>query len=251
MARIWEKPAIGSGWMHRLGAAGQRDVDLALLDQLVGPGDAPRRRPRRPTPGRARAPRDMFHSPTAAAGPFGISIGTVSTATLRRPSVSSRSSWSSRVTAPPMPVPIDRAAAQRVDLVGAAGVGPGLAGGDQRDLLAAVEPAGLDPGEHLGRLDRERRVRCSPAGRTWSTHGSSMFLTPTLPSSMACQVSGAVPPIGVVAPMPVTTTSFGTHRQHSWYAWAWSRRVGEADAVHGRAASDRARPASTHLLASM
>src|SRR5256885_1202746 len=34
------------------------------------------------------------------------------------------------------------------------GVGPRLAGGDDRRLLAAVEPARLHAGQHLGRVDR-------------------------------------------------------------------------------------------------
>ena len=44
--------------------------------------------------------------PTCAAGPFGMSIGMVSTETLRRPCCSRMSSWPSRVSAPPMPVPM-------------------------------------------------------------------------------------------------------------------------------------------------
>ena len=43
-----------------------------------------------------------------------------------------------------------------VDLgVGEAGVGPGLEGGDQRELAGAVEAARLDPLEHVGRVDRD------------------------------------------------------------------------------------------------
>src|SRR6478672_2025166 len=46
-------------------------------------------------------------------------------------------------------------------------------------------------------------------GRSYfSAQGSVSGLTPIVPSSSACQVSGAVPPIGVVAPIPVTTTSW-------------------------------------------
>ena len=53
---------------------------------------------------------------------------------------------------PPMPVAIDGAEALGVDL-GRAGVRPGLARGDERGLLRAVEPARLDPVEDLGGVD--------------------------------------------------------------------------------------------------
>ena len=56
----------------------------------------------------------------------------------------------------------------------------------------------------------------STASGAWIAHRQVVLLDPRLgerrdadrPSSMACQVSGAVPPMGVVAPMPVTTTSW-------------------------------------------
>ena len=175
IVRAWHEAGEGDRRDARLGAAGDDDVDLVGLQHPP----APRRCASAPdahaetgawTP--AAAPSS---SPTWAAGPLGMSIGIVRTATLRRPSCSSRSSWPSRVVAPPMPVPMIDGEAQPVDLrrpalggrvVAEVGVRPRLAGGDDRDLLAAVEAAGLDPLEDLGGLDGELRGDSRPAVRS-------------------------------------------------------------------------------------
>ena len=53
---------------------------------------------------------------------------------------------------PPMPV-ATTAPRRSGSTAGAAGLGPGLAGGDEGRLLRSVELAGLDPVEHLGGID--------------------------------------------------------------------------------------------------
>ena len=92
--------------------------------------------------------------PTQAAGPFGISIGTVCGETRRGPGrlqdvvLGEQGLRAADAGADADGEPL------RVEAgVGQAGVGPGLLRGDQRDRLGAVQPAQLDPVEHLGRLD--------------------------------------------------------------------------------------------------
>ena len=78
----------------------------------------------------------------------------------QRPAVSRMSSWPSSVSAPPMPVPTitaSRSGSTTGSSPAQPGVRPGLAGGDDRHLLAPVQPAGLDPLEHLGGLHRQLR----------------------------------------------------------------------------------------------
>ena len=129
--------------------------------------------------GECTPPGALNSRPTQAAGPLGISIGTVSGETLRSPGPSSRSSWSSRVTAPPMPVPITTASRSGLDLLAGlaqARVRPRLLGRDERDLLAAVQPPGLHPGEHVERGHRAAGRRSSPAGCTGVTHSCAVVV---------------------------------------------------------------------------
>ena len=91
----------------------------------------------------------------------------------------------------------------RLDL-GRPGVGPGLAGRDQRELLAPVHLARLHPADDGHRVDRGGARRTSPAPSR--STGSVMVRTPLVPASIADQVDATSPPSGVVAPSPVTTT---------------------------------------------
>ena len=98
------KPAIGSGWMtasvppatttsarpDRMMSSAQAIASAPVAQALAGEC----------TPALAPSSR-----PTQAAGPFGISIGTVCGLTRRGPDASRMSSWLSRVCAPPMPLP--------------------------------------------------------------------------------------------------------------------------------------------------
>ena len=88
----------------------------------------------------------------AAPGPFGMSIGTVIGSTRRGPRSRRVSQASSSVQTPPMPVDQSTHEALGLDL-GGAGVGPGLAAGDQGELARRVEALGLVALEHVGGLD--------------------------------------------------------------------------------------------------
>ena len=150
----------------------------------------------------ARAPSS---SETAAAGPLGMSIGTASGKTRRGPFSRRLSHWSSRVQTPPMPEPM-ATPSRSGSTSGVAGVGPRLAGGDEGVLARGVEAAGLD----LGRATRsggvlDRRGEGDGQLVAWRPSRTVMVRAPDRPARMASQVSGTVPPRGVVAPRPVTT----------------------------------------------
>ena len=98
----------------------------------------------------------------------------------------------------------DDAEPLRVDLRRAR-VGPRLARGDERELLAPVQPARLHPVDHRRRVDRggrgdlHRQVRV-PSPRS-SLRDAAAPGQQRLPRCVATS-----PPTGVVAPRPVTTT---------------------------------------------
>src|SRR3954453_4140833 len=144
-------------------------------------------------------------SPTAAAGPLGMSIGMVKGETRLGPFSSRTSSWPSRGSAPPMPVPKTTAIRS--------GATPASAAPDSRQASSAAMTATC-----WLRSRRRARTRsiCSAgsvARRATSWAGKSLIqssvirLTPDRPASSASQVLGTSPPRGVVAPSPVTTTS--------------------------------------------
>src|SRR6478609_2209699 len=137
----------------------------------------------------------------------------VRTATLRRPSVSSRSSWLSRVCAPPMPVPTTHPSRSGSRSGSPASAQASRAATSATCWHRSSRRASTLASTSVGSTFRGALIR---TGRLYlSTQGSSRILTPLVPSSMACQVSGAVPPMGVVAPMPVTTTSWSLVIRHS------------------------------------
>src|SRR6201991_3705552 len=151
--------------------------------------------------------------PIQAAGPFGISIGTVSGETLRRPPVSSRSSWSSRVTAPPMPVATTTARRSGSTCM--------LSRSPRPAWVHASLAATSATCSHRSSLRAWTRGSTSVGatasgaaiftGSWWrSTHSwsaSSMRRTPDRPASSASHVDATSPPSGGVAPSPGTTTS--------------------------------------------
>ena len=81
------------------------------------------------------------------------------------PDSRSTSHWPSRVSAPPIPVAM-LTPSRSGSTSGEPGVCPGLAGGDQCELLRAVELASLDSVEYVVRVDREPMPRTSPATPT-------------------------------------------------------------------------------------
>ena len=108
MVRAWQKPASVIGAMQASAppATTTSTSSACSIRQAQAIASAPDAQAETGAWTPAAAPSS---SPTWAAGPLGMSIGIVRTATLRRPSFSSRSSWSSRVVAPPMPVPMTTA----------------------------------------------------------------------------------------------------------------------------------------------
>ena len=137
------------------------------------------------------------------AAPFGISIGTVYGEMRCQPF-----SLSSVVRGQRRADTADPAGDDHAEPLGVHGgrarVGPGLARGHQRQLLAAVHPAGLHAVDHLGRVDG--RLRGDPHRQATPPTARLRERTPLRPASIADQVDATSPPSGVVAPSPVTTT---------------------------------------------
>ncbi len=142
-ARIWAKPASGSGCTQA--SAPPATTTSARPERSSSSATASASAPdAQALTGQCTPARAPISRPTVAAGPFGMSIGTRCGLTRRGPFSRRTSSWPRIVSAPPMPEPMTTASRSGVD-VGAARVGPGLAGGDERHLLDAVERARLDP----------------------------------------------------------------------------------------------------------
>ena len=197
-------PAIGSGCTHRLGAADDDHVGAVEAEQVQAPADRL---------GARRAGADRGVHPGLGAdgqahgggravghehrdGEGGDPLGAL---LLQDVVLAEQGQGAADAGAE------DDGDAQRVDPgVGAAGVAPGLLGGDDGDLLAAVEPAGAHPVQLLGRLDGEAG---DELGGQSLTQSSVIRLTPDRPASSASQVEATSPPRGVVAPSPVTTMS--------------------------------------------
>src|SRR3954469_4759488 len=204
MARIEAKPASGSGLM------------TASVPPPMTTSARPERMMSRPsdsasapvaqalaiecTPAWAPSSR-----PTQAAGPLGMSIGTVCGLTRRGPDCSRMSSWLSRVLAPPMPLP--KLTARR------SGSSPEWARPASAQAWCAATRAIAS--ERSSRriftrsITSEGSTASCAAMRTGNcaAHSWVSAVTPERPASMASQVDATSPPSGVVAPSPVTTTS--------------------------------------------
>src|SRR3954469_6072262 len=204
MARIEAKPAIGSGWMTA--SVPPATTTSARPDRMMSrPHDtasAPVAQALAIECTPALAPSSR---PTYAAGPLGMSIGTVCGLTRRGPDCSRMSSCWSSVIAPPIPVPKLTASrsASRPESARPASA---------HAWCAAISAIASD------RSNRRSLTRSSTsdgstaswaAMRTGScaAHSWVSALTPERPASMASQVDATSPPSGVVAPSPVTTTS--------------------------------------------
>ncbi len=204
IARIEEKPAIGSGWITAsvppATTTSARPARIMSRPSAIASAPVAQALATECTP--ARAPNSR---PTQAAGPFGISIGMVCGETRRGPDASSTSSWASRVSAPPMPEPT---------------LTPSRSGSSPESARPASDQAWWAAIRAIAseRSSRRSFTRSSrPAGSTasWAAirtgscadHSWASELTPERPASMASQVDATSPPSGVVAPSPVTTTS--------------------------------------------
>ncbi len=148
----------------------------------------------------ARAPSSM---PTAAAGPLGMSIGTVSGKTRRGPFSFNVSYADSRVHTPPMPVAMTTPSRS------------GSSSGRPASAQASREAARAYCPEGSSRRV-STRASCSDGSTATDAAkvtGRSISVTqswvrvraPERPARAASQVVGTSPPMGVVAPRPVTT----------------------------------------------
>lgn len=145
------------------------------------------------------APRSML---TRAAGPLGISMGTVNGDIRRIPARSKMSSCPSVVRTPPVPVPMTTASR-----TGSARGAPASCQASRALRTATCSPRSSFLASTLGSSEAGSTV--SPAatctGRS-AAHSSSRKRTPDLPSSSPDHDDGASAPNGVIAPTPVTTT---------------------------------------------
>src|SRR6476620_579080 len=149
----------------------------------------------------ARAP---ISSETAAEDALGMSMGTARGKTRRGPFSRRLSHWSSSVQTPPIPVPMQ--AARRS---GSTSGAPASAQASREAMRAYWA---------LGSSRRTSTLVSTSSGWVWivaanftgssyfSTQSKGMVFAPDRPARMASHVSGTLPPTGVVAPRPVTTT---------------------------------------------
>src|SRR3954453_3734268 len=204
IARIAANPAIGSGWMQ---------ASVPPTRTTSARSKRSRSRPQRiasapeaqALPGACTPPLAPIARPTAAAGPLGMSIGMVKGETRFGPFSSKTSSWPSRVSAPPMPVP-------KTTAMRSGGTSSEPAPDSSHASWAATTAACWLRSSRRART----RSRCSTGSlairaTSWAgyslTQSSVMRLIPDRPASNASHVLATSPPSGVVAPRPVMTTS--------------------------------------------
>src|SRR5690349_22834170 len=202
MARIEANPAIGSGcttasvppattmsarperMMSSPSAIASEPVAQALATQC--------------TPAWALSSR-----PTQAAGPLGMSIGTVCGDTRRGPLASRMSSWFSSVCAPPMPEPM-LTARRSLSISGA----PASAHASRAAMIAVISERSSRRAWTRSITSVGSTASCA-AMRTgsWAAHSWVSGPTPERPVTIPSHVEATSPPSGVVAPSPVMTTS--------------------------------------------
>ncbi len=164
-------------------------------------------------------------NPTLAAAALAISIGTVSGDTRRTPFSFWMSHWLSSVCSPP--IPVETTTASRSRSTGLSSPKPNPA--SRHASLAAMSPS-WDTRSSRRASTRSSTVLGSTATVPAIWHGSSaaqsasIRLTPERPASRPSQVLATSPPIGVVAPSPVTTMGILLMR-------AYSGDVGQRSAV--------------------
>ena len=157
MVRAWEKPAMVIGTMAA--SAPPATTTSASPERIIRSAQPIASAPEAQAETGACTPALALNTkPTCAAGPLGISIGTVSGDTLRRPVLLQQVVLAHQGVHATDAGADDHRQPVRVDLVRAElGVLPGLLRRDQRDLLGPVQPAGLHPGQDVGRFDGQRR----------------------------------------------------------------------------------------------
>src|SRR3954451_441686 len=240
MARIAAKPAMGSGWTH---------ASVPPTRTTSARSKRSRSRPQRMASapdaqaltGACTPPLAPIASPTAAAGPLGMSMGMVKGETRLGPFSSRTSSCPRRVSAPPMPVPKTTAIRS--------GATPESAAPEAAHACSAAMTATC-----WLRSSRRARTRSiwsagSEASRATSCAGYSLIqssvirLTPDRPARRASQVVSTSPPRGVVAPSPVTTTSVAdvlmTLPPGTAAGAAMAEGLGRSGDLAGRAGSHR------------
>ncbi|SIK42112.1 Uncharacterised protein [Mycobacteroides abscessus subsp. abscessus] len=160
--------------------------------------------------------------PMAAAGPLGMSMGTVSGMTRRGPSSLSVSQASSSVHTPPMPVAHDTAVRSgsvsdrpASSMASRAEMRANWLEGSSRLAWTRLSFSGTTSGSTVAAKSTVRSY--------FSAQSLSRVRTPDFPASSACQVSSTVAPKGVTAPIPVTTT-FGVMVETSSIVWDTARR---------------------------
>src|SRR4051812_8017401 len=198
------KPAIGSGWMQA-SVPPTRTTSARSKRSRSSPQRTASAPDAQAETGACTPPLAPIARPTAAAGPFGMSMGMVKGETRLGPFSSRMSSGRSGVSAPPMPVP--KTTAMR------SGATSSCAAPESSHACCAATTAAC-----WLRSSRRARTRssCSTgslAMRATSWAGYSLAqssvirLTPDRPASSPPHVLATPPPSGVVAPRPVTTTS--------------------------------------------
>ena len=153
-------------------------------------------------------PRAAMSIPTAAAGPFGISMGTVIGRTRRGPRSFRVSNASRSVQTPP--IPVENSTARR------SGATSGLPASAQASR-AEISANWLDGSRRFtscGVSTSAEATAAWPAKVTGTSycaiHSFSIVEMPDSPASKRSQVVLTSPPRGVVAPIPVTTIFFDT-----------------------------------------
>ena len=143
--------------------------------------------------------------PTAAAGPLGMSMGTVSGMTRREPSSRSVSQALSRVQAPPIPVPQDTASRS-----GSTSGAPASCHASRAEIRAKRLLGSRRLASTRVRFSSTTEASMGAAKSTGMPYFSDQSLVrvraPDVPARAARQVASAPVPRGVTAPSPVTTT---------------------------------------------
>ncbi len=196
-ARICANPASGNGWMHA--SAPPATTTSAIPARIVSYASPSASAPDAHADTVERtAPCAPISSPIRPAGPLGMSIGTVNGETRREPLSRNVSHWSSSVIAPPMPVPTTTASRVGSTSTAASAHASRAARSATRCTRSSVRAS-----------TRSRRsagsvlsVAAMRTGRSAYSSPSSRP-TPDSPASSAAQVSAAVSPTGVTAPIPV------------------------------------------------
>ena len=198
-ARMAAKPAMGRGWIAASAppATTTSASPARRISRPIATASAPDAQALTGARTPARAPSAR---PTAAAGPFGMSMGTVCGPTRAGPFSFIVSYWASRVSTPPMPEPTTTASRS--------GSTPGSPASAQACRAATSAICWTRSKVRACTRSTSGSAASGAPMRTGrsAAHGASSVRTPDRPASSAAHVCSAVAPTGVVAPRPVTAT---------------------------------------------